>query len=396
MDRRPSIALVFMVVSALAGCRAGTSNNLSRPAPVPMPTREAIDKDRFISLHNTNARAIRSLRALPGIELTEGNGKKHSLRGRMALERPNNFDLEILGPVKSEVAKIGSNDQGFWFWVRDNEDREIYTCAYENIDASPLAATFQPDWIIEAMGLRVIEPTEAKVISARPGDKKDSLILTQLRKDARGEMLTKETVVDVRDGKILEHRLYSGAKTQLLARATIFAHGEKEMLATANAPTATRIHYPSKFRLEWVAEKFSLDIEMTNPTLNPRFEETVRRDLFTEPKVPGYTRVDLATLGGTERASTPAPSSRIHETRPAPLSGSGTGTGIKLGEPQPFGDGAMQTSADPLALSLDDRAFTSRSLGVVGAPIPRPDEPRREAAISSAGANRLRGPIVER
>ncbi|WP_435018996.1 hypothetical protein TA3x_000989 [Tundrisphaera sp. TA3] len=395
MVRRRAVVLALVIPCASIGCHAGSANNLAKPAPAPIKTQEAISKDRFIAMHNSNARAIQSLRASPRIELTEGlkdRPRSYSLRGRMALERPQAFNLEIAATANTSVAKIGSNDQGFWFWVKDNEEREIYTCAHENLDASPLAATFQPDWIIEAMGLRVIDAAEAKVISAQPGDRPDTLILTQLRKDAHGEMLTKETVVNVRDGSIVAHRLYSGAKAHLLANATISEYGHMKMEATAENPTERIINYPSRFRLEWVEEGFALEIKMEKTIFNPKFDEGTYAALFTEPTVPGYTRVDLATRGGVERASAPAPSSRIHETRPSPRSGSS----IRLEAPQPLGDGAMQTSAEPLALGSIEAEDLLPDPTLEDAPRPRPvstaPAPAPPQTASSAGLNRLRGP----
>ena len=40
----------------------------------------------------------------------------------------------------------------------------IYWCNYDELDSSALAVTYQPDWIIEALGLKPITPEEAKGI----------------------------------------------------------------------------------------------------------------------------------------------------------------------------------------------------------------------------------------
>ena len=41
-------------------------------------------------------------------------------------------------------------------------DKSIYWCNYDELDSSPLAVTYQPDWIIEALGLKPISAEEAK------------------------------------------------------------------------------------------------------------------------------------------------------------------------------------------------------------------------------------------
>lgn len=392
--RRPALILALVAPLGLAGCHAGGAQRLAKPAPAPVATRETVSKERFIALHNRNAQAIRSIDASPQLEVNAG-GEEHSVKGKLAMERPGNFALVIRKPMSTqEMANIGSNAEGFWFFVRDNEDRGIYTCAHADVSASPLTATFQPDWIIEALGLRVIDPAEARVIDARPGDKPGELVLTQLRKDAHGEMLTKETVVDEADGKIREHRLYRGAKAQLLAKATIHQYETMSIDSPDPAKPAATVHYPSRYRLEWVEEKLALNVTMSQPTLNREFAAARKAVIFHEPKVPGYKRIDLAALPQADRASAGgASSSRIHETRPVPRSGSGSGSGgsVRLGDPQALGDGAMRTSAEPLALGLNTGADPDRPLGVVGAPLPRPADPVPPVA-SPSGSNRLRSP----
>ena len=78
------------------------------------------------------------------------------------MERPRGFRLELEATGVGKVADIGSNDQEFWFWVKDNKDKAIYVCDYKDVNASQLAVTYQPDWIIEAMGLREIDPTRGR------------------------------------------------------------------------------------------------------------------------------------------------------------------------------------------------------------------------------------------
>ncbi len=229
----------------------------------------------------------------------------------MAMDRPKDFRLEIKFHGRSQ-ADIGSNDQGFWFWVNDKKEKAIYVCDYEHANANPLGVTMQPEWIMEAMGLREISEREAATISATKGDKPGQLVLTQLRNDPKGGTLTKVTVVDESSGEILEHRLYSGAKEKLLARATISETKHIQMESTEADPSGSVVNFPAKIKLEWVAEKFSLDITMDKPTINPVFPKNQQVALFTEPKIRGAVRTDLAKLGPPPASA----SSRIYESAP--------------------------------------------------------------------------------
>jgi hypothetical protein len=356
------LALLALVTSA--GCNAGPNGGLKRQEP-PM-AREAISKARIIAKHNENAEAIRSLKASPSIVFaaTDDKGKVNqgSLKGRMAMERDRDFRLEISSTLHKQ-ADIGSNAKGFWFWVRDNSERALYVCDHNRVDASPLAATMQPDWILESMGLRPIDEREAQTIDASKGDKPGQLVLTQRRNDSKGGLLTKVTIVDETSGEILEHRLYSGAKEKLLARATIAETRQITVRPTEGEAKEYTVNFPSRLKLEWLVEKFSLDIAMGESlTINPKFPEAQKLALFTEPSINGAVRTDLARLGGQAAA---APSSRIYESAPR---------GVRLGKPEvePAGfDGADTTPRD--VRPIDDLPSLPPT-GYVGPQVPQAPE----------------------
>jgi outer membrane lipoprotein-sorting protein len=368
MVRRHAIlGLVSLLLAA--GCNAGTSGGLKRQEP-PL-SKEAISKGKIIAQINKNSATIHSLIATPSM-VVEGDGQSVRLDGRLAMERPRDFRFEVKYHMRSQ-ADIGSNDQGFWFWVKDDKTKApLYVCDYEHASANPLGVTMQPDWIMEAMGLREIPEREAATINATKGDKPGQLVLTQLRTDPKGGTLTKVTVVDEVTGEIREHRLYSGTKEKLLARATIAQTQHIQMQATEADPEGSVVNFPAKLKLEWVVEKFSLDITMGQPTINPDFPKKQRVALFTEPSIPGAVKTDLAKLG--QPAASASSSSWIHET--APRSG-----GIRLGNPEaePFGNEGASLKTTPNDPALPAADLTNLpplpTVGYVGPQLPKgPDE----------------------
>ena len=62
--------------------------------------------------------------------------------------------------MRTVEADIGSNEEEFWFWVH-NDEKRIYWCNYDELESSSLGVTYQPDWIIGALGLKPITPEEA-------------------------------------------------------------------------------------------------------------------------------------------------------------------------------------------------------------------------------------------
>ncbi len=393
--RRATLAALALL--AFAGCHAGNSGTLASKAEGPQ-TKDNITVDRFIADYNRNAAAVRSLQAEPGIEVTgEKIGK---LNGQLAFERSKNFRLELSYGIHTQVADIGSNDTGFWFWVSgDKKDNAIYVCDYEHIQDTQLAVTLQPDWIIEAMGLREFTERDAATIDSRPGDTPTTMILTQIRKDPRSreKVFTKETVIDVEKGYILEHKLYSGMKKTLLSRATVIRYMPPRPLPPTEAnPEGLKVILPAQFRLEWIEEKFSMVVTM-NPNkvkINPAIDASARAELFSEPTIKNASRVDLARQG-VAQAGGAGPSSRVHETMPSPRSGST----IQLGQPDSSvieGDRSYRRPAAgapppmPAPTSTDIRPDAMSGLGIVGAPLPGSvgPTPARTAASSGWGPSR--------
>ena len=382
MVRRHAIpALAALILGA--GCHAGTSGSLKRSEP--SVAKETISKTRIVAKLNKNAAAIRSLQAFPSIAAKEAEGRSVGLRGMMAMDRPKDFRLEIALHGRS-VADIGSNDQGFWFWVKDSEKKEqaIYVCDYEHIDASPLAVTMQPEWIMEAMGLREIPARDAATMNVEKGDKAGQLVLTQLRNDDAKRPYTKLTIVDEQTGEIKEHQIYSGAKKELLARATITETQHIKMEPTDDDPSGTVVDFPSKMQIEWIVERFSLDITMAQLKINPRFSPEKRLAIFTEPIISNAKKQNLALLGNPQAPG----GSWMYES--SPRSGS-----VRLGKPEaePIGvDGATRPAGNQQPLDVESSNLPAQPSAYVGPQVPRGVDP--EAVPVQASSNRRGwGPI---
>jgi hypothetical protein len=351
MRSRPAVlALALGVVALLPGCHAGGASGLSaKPAPpvpgVSLTATEAIER------HNLNAERVQVLEAKPRITVSAPGINGASADGRMALERPRNFKLEVSATVKGRIADIGSNDQGFWFWAQSKKDNNVYVCSYDEIDRSPLSAAFQPDWIVEAMGLRKITREEARQMTSKGADVPGAVKLVSTRKGANGETLTKETILDT-SGRIKEHRLYQGQGRD----KTLLASAVVSQFITVASEGNEKVTLPSRFKLDWVPEKLTLDIALDSPTLRQAYDDDVRQTRFAEPEIKGTGRVNLAELAPRQAPSSSARQAdpatpRTRQSRGAPSS---RDSGVRLGAPEPFGvDDSARAPADPVALTAD-------------------------------------------
>lgn len=368
------VLLLLFAIALSAGCRTVGIGNLAQPAAV--APRTTMNAASLVKEHNRNAERIQSLKADPSID-ANWDGGKAGLRGHLAMERPRNFRLDVYHPTAS-VADIGSNDTEFWFWAapsKSQTEKAIYYCKYEDLSKSQLAATFQPDWILEAMGLRVITEEEAEEIRVKRDTQPGRLILTYPPSKTGGEGATRVTILDEATHRILEHRVYSADQKTLLAKAVVQGYNEYKLFAEGTAP-AESVFLPARVKLEWVKEKLALDVTMRGAKVNPKIPPKQRTAMFIEPTIAGCARRNLAEMSGVASGPT-----TIRETRPAPP------TRVRLGAPAPFGiDDARRAPRDPVALSADLPEVPSYRDEVIGPPIPSAPEPEFLKAADNSGS----------
>ena len=370
--RTATVVAAIAALTAAPGCRTAGVGNLSRQDGLPpLPYASAAE---LLTEHNKNARRITSLEARP--KVTVANRRfAGAVDGRLAYERPRNFTMELTS-LGNDVARIGSNQDEFWFWFKDDPEKAVMYCNYDESGKSPLAAGLQPDWMVEALGLRVVSEAEAsafKVENGKPG----TVVLTERQAVGPNQTLVKETVLDATTHRIAEHRVFSSdlkAKT-LLAQATILGYQSVALPGSGGGPgeTAETVYLPQRVQLVWSPqERVTLDVTLNGPMVNQPITDEVRQDRFSEPDMgEGYGRQNLATTAGPARANGNAgagsPPTTIRETLPAPP------PRVNLKNPTPLGAAAA------------DRPRGRRPVDeIVSAPIPAGSDTEPEIAAAPA------------
>ncbi len=353
--RLASYILMVVIVATSAGCRTAGVKDLARNDS--NPTRDANSASELLVDHNKNAEKIQSIEVRPNITVA---GRRAGLRpmsadGRLAIDLPRNFKLELNGPI-TKVADIGSNDKEFWFWFKENRDQAVYYCNYNANGSSPLAASFQPDWIVEALGLRVIPESEAATIKATPGEP-GTWLLTQRQSNRGGETTFKETVISAATHRILKHRVYAADNKTLLTEATISEY-ESHRVPGQSGQSEETVYLPKTCRLKWEQEKLTLEVNLSQVRVNEGFPQARRETLFTEPVFAGIDRKNLATMAGasqTAAANEKSPTT-VRETLPAPP------PRVRLSNPTPLGtEGANRKRRDATTIAADLPSFGAES-----------------------------------
>jgi hypothetical protein len=371
----------FWLVIALAlgpmGCRAASTGSLSLH-PRPALQQGSLDVDAFIAEHNRNAEMIQSLEAKPAITVTAG--KRFGVEGRMALERPRNFRLE-LSSFGTAKADIGSNDDEYWFWVSNREDPSIYWCKHDDLESSPLAVTYQPDWIIEAMGLKSISAEEAELIQVQRGPEPGTTALVFPATRNRTENYTRVLIVSNRERRIRQLRIHAATEAKtLIAQAEPSQY--KQYPAKPEEPGSAKdtCYLPEKLVLDWKRDQLKLDVTLREVTLN-QFDPARASALFVEPELEGYKRRNLAELSRGARQRT-----TIRQTMPGPSNG------VKLGRPAPMSDDDpvvpnLGRTAGPQPSSPPASVPVAPLEDLVGTPLPSaPISPGARAAMADTGS----------
>jgi hypothetical protein len=312
---------MLAILTAAAGASGCRSIGAGRVASEPLPPVPQLGVAQIVEDHNRNAQLVRSLEASPSVSVRGRAGGGAS--GRMAFVRPREFRLTLDTTLGRSVADIGSNGQEFWVWSANSQDKQYFVGRYDDTGLVAPDLMFQPEWLVEALGLRVIPPEEARALTAEKGDSASTVILVHHRTDSRGTPLVKKTVVDRQTGQAQQHVFYAADGKTILARAypsdyrpTAVPAGDAGEPAAAGGTTQT-VLIPARIRLAATppgAEEVAMEITVSGAKIN-QFPDTRRAKLFTIPKFEdqGYARVDLESL---------APAATVvRETRPAPPAG---------------------------------------------------------------------------
>jgi hypothetical protein len=352
--------LLAIAALGLAGCAALNRSTLA-PKSRPVADR-AFDLDQFIAEHNRNADLVQSLEAKPTIAV-RAKAMHVQADGRLGMLRPQSFKLELTH-MGQKKADIGSNDDEFWFWVQSEEDRSIYWCNYKDLGSSILSVTYQPDWIMEALGLKPITPEEADAIRVEKTDNPNLSALVFPLTKTRGESYQRMMIVSNYTRKVKAYRICATDRSRtVLAEAVIPGYKDFD-LEKSDSGAFQSCYLPESLTLEWKKDQLTLNVALKDVTVN-RFDTSRAAAIFVEPTPPGYQRVNLADMA---RSGPKDNRTTVRRTLPAPPPRSG----VRLGRPTPVTD---EPEAAPHARATGPRRGTPDGVSspleqVVGAPLP--------------------------
>lgn len=215
------------------------------------------------------------------IRARQKGGIPISLNAMLAVEQPKRFRLRASSPLGAEV-DLGSNDERFWFWVKRNEQKRVFTIRHDQYQSmgSQLNIPFEPDWLLEA--LRVVPLDEKELSIQKEGQNSPNIKLISDRLLPNGKLVQKILVVNLCTGNIIEQSLYD-SRGQRIATATL---GEYRVCNNSGATL------PHVIKLDWPQAGIVLTLTMANIDVNP---VGIPNEVWGLPKIPGYPVLDLGS-----------------------------------------------------------------------------------------------------
>jgi hypothetical protein len=299
---RLSRAVWALGLSLLAGCAvikpkhddgAGTGRPPHGQVEEQRPATEA-DLVRYL---NKEARGLQTIYVDDLFIDAAAQGRKApGVRGWMVCDKPRNFRLQ--GKVlASDQIDLGSNNERFWFWLKESPDQALVHCSYTDFDKGvQLPFPFNPDWVIQALGMAEYGADDAdlKRFRLEPVGKTDKTMKLVESTTLQGKPVQKETIFNRWNAppgtpQVIAHVLRD-ERGKVICAATIKEVRESKVM---NPETRRPVSYPRKIVLEWPAEQLTMTLMLNDVDINKPIPPALAAKYFSLPNHFSKT-VDLA------------------------------------------------------------------------------------------------------
>jgi hypothetical protein len=293
--RNVTTALVVGIVVAQAGCTPEYlrpfKDRRGPAAPGELPTKE-----RLVEYLNENSKRVdsvssRSISLTCYYRLLPPMG----LEAKMVCEKPRNLRLAAYSGVGGTEVDLGSNAQEFWWWIKRDPTNAQFYCSYKDLEEGRVRVVpfpFQPEWIMEAMGIGNYGTPD---LYAGVWPDKDNTIklVRQTRSPQGAEVLKviyfngKQTDVAKGVAQVVQHQLIDKKTKTVLVSAQI--------TKVQFDPVSGSV-LPKVMTLNWPAERLKLTMNFDNLVVNA---PVGNQGVFARTPINNAQAVDLARLPGT-------------------------------------------------------------------------------------------------
>jgi hypothetical protein len=271
MRHAAAILGLGLLAIATASCSSTRWNFLDKDKDNPNVKPETGKLPSVASLvdyMNNNAGRINTIQARSlDVTCAQAGSPQINLHGKMVVDKPYGFRMSLDGPLGfAQVADLGSNKDEFWFWIKNapgqTQTPYQYYCSYKDLEKGVpfMPIPFQPQWIMEALGLGPYGPPERY----------------QLEHDAQTLRLVEDSVSPqgkaVRKVIVMNRRETVAPNPQVTHYLLIDKVTNKEICSAHITETrldpTTRAILPRRIDLNWTQEKATLAITIDKAAVN--------------------------------------------------------------------------------------------------------------------------------
>jgi hypothetical protein len=281
--------LAPLLLVMLTGCADGGRFNLLRPSgnkPADPVATYTPATEELVAYLNRNSEKIPGIQSNDiGLTCYAGTGVGIPVGGKIRAQGPRSFRMTADALGNREV-DLGSNDQEFWYWIRRGDPYQVF-CSYQALEegrVKQMRFPFQPDWVLEAMGMGRYGPAEKYELATEPGHFK----LIERTKSPQGVPVKKIIVFDAQDRskkpdlpQVTDYLVVDERSGKLIGSAKIT---RRQIL-----PGGGEI--PRELELRWPEENMKLVLHLTGVQVNGNIPSQV----FVRTKLNGVHSYDLAT-----------------------------------------------------------------------------------------------------
>jgi hypothetical protein len=275
------------MMTAAVGCASlnGSRDPKSTVGPVASQTPSP---QNLIAYVNSNAARVEAVEATDLALEVKAGSQGGGLSGTLYCEKPKNFRLRAKA-VGKPVADFGSNSNEFWYWVSQDNPPYLYHCNYNDLARGDvnLPFPFQPDWVLECLGMASLNAPADNFRVERKGDKFE---LFERATSSTGKPVTKVTVFRAgttygNEPQIKEHRLLDD-RGQVVAIAEVMS---------VKRDTGVGATVPSHVVLKWPQQKLEMELKLNGMRVYPTTAITQRNpDIFRRESLRDLPSYDLA------------------------------------------------------------------------------------------------------
>lgn len=285
-----SLGLGVATLLAFAGCHNFPSRGTGQPQAAAQLPAKTPDATALVAYLNDNASRIQSIDCRELDLSCRQRLQRVGMHGWMVCQKPRNFRMgaNLLG---KQAVDMGSNDREFWFWISKNDPPDLFFCNYSDLETgrARMPFPFQPEWIMEALGMASYGPAEKYQVRAT----KDTLELIEQTRSPQGAPVSKITVFSRVPAR--------GTQPQVTAHILQDARGQ--VICAANVTEVqidqrTGAVVPRKVSLTCPAEHVELNLKLDDTAVNGPIEGQRQAQLFARPVLKGVATRDLAQLQG--------------------------------------------------------------------------------------------------